>query len=472
MKNLVLVSAGKKSLHHLYSDGDYDVVLLAYEDFKDDTRAKFYRRNGNKFTNALHYISLDILKKYDNFLLIDDDVLTNSKDIEKIFEIASKNELGIYAPAINPLNYGIESMYKIEGCEIHKQTCSEIMCIGFAKGALTLLLSTFDVNGSGYGLPDLWNWLLKEHFGNDFYNVIDAVEIIHTKPQYQGELYKITNPMQDYQKLISVTGTKPIECQKTKVKYDKNILSVISIYRKEDLVYMKEFLSCLPKWTDNIIFETIKESLSEEKELYKPIILEKKGNVTRGFMTVPELEEDFDFSKAQNALLELCETEWIFKLDVDERFLSHQLKDLQEWLRNSKNHEGIGGYYVTQDSIMYNTISEYGVNIRSGVPTCRLFKNHKEIRYWSAIHETVDRNIIKLGLKINDSTIHLHHLGYERNLDEMIEKANRNLKILWKNPELMNEPEKYQYMLNTSVFIKQLEEKRNEQNQKSPNTRG
>jgi hypothetical protein len=87
-------------------------------------------------------------------------------------------------------------------------------------------------------------------------------------------------------------------------------------------------------------------------------------------------------------------------------------------------------------------------------------------------HETVDKNIIKLGLKINDSTIHLHHLGYERNLDEMIEKANRNLKILWKNPELMKEPEKYQYMLNTSVFIKQLEEKRNGINQKSTTTGG
>lgn len=481
--NLVFVSAGKNSLHNLYTGSDkYDVVLLAYEDFKPEKNVIYIRSEGNKFSMAKKYLTSDIINKYEQFLFIDDDVIINKDEIEKIFELAQSKGLGLYHPAINPKNYELEIMYKLPDVKIHKQNWMEIMCVGMNQFILKHILSTFDINESGWGLPDLWHYFLSKNFGDDLFAIIDEVEIIHSKSQYKGAFYNDKNVNKDYIDLITAIGQNPYkrpELKRTECIYSNPILTIITIYCKKDEKYLKEYQECLPNFSHNIIFETVHESRRKEFEgiedlqLYEPHILKKDRRFTIGMMLVPDAIEDFDFSKAQNVLLDMVDTKWILKLDADERLLGHQLKEMQSWLRDEELHYKIGGYYLTQDNIMFNTISEYGVFQRGGVPTCRLFRNDKRIRYWSAIHETVDKNILESGYQIKDSTLHIHHLGYESSVDEMVEKCIRNIKILWKNPELMNNVEKFNYMINTCNFYKLLTEVNNgNTNKGSPTTRG
>ncbi len=130
-----------------------------------------------------------------------------------------------------------------------------------------------------------------------------------------------------------------------------------------------------------------------------------------------------DFSKARNFAISHSTRPLILMLDADERLVNPDaLRSL--CLSNNPN---TGGWLVALKSVQ---------NFKSGdkqsykSQLLRLFRNHPSIRYEGIIHEQVVNSIKAIGMKIENSTIELIHLGYDATEEVMLKKFKRNLELL------------------------------------------
>ncbi|MCF8567609.1 glycosyltransferase [Alicyclobacillus tolerans] len=151
-----------------------------------------------------------------------------------------------------------------------------------------------------------------------------------------------------------------------------------------------------------------------------------------------------DFAKARNLGLAYARQPWILVIDADEELIPPDL----DYILSLLNCQDVYGYFVKIRSHLGNAEGDPYVTDSA----CRLFRNHPNIRFEGAIHESVIPNIQALGGQIEFSEITLQHYGY---LPEVITAKNknaRNLQIL-KNA-MQDNPEDIllQYALATEYF--------------------
>ncbi len=136
------------------------------------------------------------------------------------------------------------------------------------------------------------------------------------------------------------------------------------------------------------------------------------------------LEHGFD--EARNATLAHCTHEWILWIDTDERLLDPVL--VNKYLRANR----YAGYGVRQHHFAVDT------TYQPDMP-CRLFRNHRGIKFFGSIHEHPEHEVNKgPGETIVLSDINIAHVGY---LCESVRKQRfwRNLPLVEadkkKNPD-------------------------------------
>ena len=118
---------------------------------------------------------------YDYFWLVDDDILTSWKTINRLFEICRRFRLDLAQPSLSASSYVTHPITAQEpGLFLRFSQFVEVMCPVFSQAALRSCLSTFPLSPRGFGLDHVWPKLLG---GTDAkIAIIDAVSVEHTRP--------------------------------------------------------------------------------------------------------------------------------------------------------------------------------------------------------------------------------------------------------------------------------------------------
>ena len=423
LMNLVISTIGKKSLHNYwYKKGNYKSVVLPYEKVKGFKS----HQKGGKFELIKRYLKRYKKLEFENYLFLDDDILIYPEQIEKIFATQAKYNLGIYHPSIEGF---VKDVMRPQKDNVFREVnWIELQAIGINKNILPTVLDSFDMNKSGYGLPQIWEQLINIKFQTKIhFTILDNVTVIHTRDFGAGDntIYNLTGGIQGADKESVGNFDKFIEYGKER---KVPLLSVVTIYNKAHEHYLKEMINSIPKWCELILVETIiKEKASD---LYD---IQKDHNITLAKLDFKEnYEFDIDFSALRNKAKELATGKWILSLDADERLLVHQHEAFKHACEKYEKDNDVYAFSNTSISWVKDLTRQYKEKIpmaTNGIQI-RLFKNDKNIKWFSKIHETVERSVSQLGKKIIPTGIIIHHEGYMESEKDMEKKLLRNIKGL------------------------------------------
>ena len=159
------------------------------------------KRKGSKFQNFKYFYDnyRDIINRYERFFILDDDIIFNVSDINKMFKISKQYNLDICGPSFLP---GGKISYNITR---HKPNVIltytnfiEVNVPLFSKIALDNLMNILDYNLIGWGIDHLFiicNGIHKKKS----YAVIHIVTCINPKDNYKKsnkrELNLVNNVM-------------------------------------------------------------------------------------------------------------------------------------------------------------------------------------------------------------------------------------------------------------------------------------
>jgi hypothetical protein len=381
---------------------------------------------------------------YDNYLFIDDDCITNAKDINKLFGLMDSNGFQVLHPAIEPKYNANTIIHPNFDTEYRITTWTEISSLFMTKDYLAQVIDLLSTNTSGWGLPEL-----MYNKTNIPYIIYDGVTVQDGRPLNEG--YKpLYNNIQDAYKELE-ESLKDIEIEHKIIGFKlKNLLSFPIIFSKEKVSYLEDCIKSLPEGSEIVLVETIKD---EEKEGLHNI-----QYVDKNMITAEYYYKEWDYSKARNAAKSLSTRQIIFSIDSDERLAQHQhtaiIKQALDLYKSDFTALQIRNVSLTP------TYAAEGTWENSIVEQVKIFKNIPHLQWKGKIHETIDLDIVEKGLKYADSNIIVHHIGYETDLDTMIDKAKSRLLGLL----TMEEPTKYEpylnYVIQEATNIKILENKK------------
>lgn len=147
-----------------------------------------------------------------------------------------------------------------------------------------------------------------------------------------------------------------------------------------------------------------------------------------------------DFAAAKNFALERAKGQWIIFLDADEYLDKKSAQLLPGLLKkvDMSKHNAIGCKITNIDIDMNDRVIDSFMNIR-------VFKNDKNIRYRSNVHEGLYNKKGGIHVLALYDEIIIYHTGYSTSIVKT--KAERNLKILLENIKKDGEhPSYYRYL--------------------------
>lgn len=133
-----------------------------------------------------------------------------------------------------------------------------------------------------------------------------------------------------------------------------------------------------------------------------------------------------NFSEAKNFALDKCSKDWIFVIDADESLEKGHDIHLKELIQTT-----------SKEALYLNLINWIGFEAINENQSLRLFKNRKEYRFVSRLHEQIFDSIEhSRGSEVFSTTnLILNHYGYDHNLIDMNKKYERNIAVLNSYPE-------------------------------------
>jgi hypothetical protein len=240
-RNLVFTSAGDNTkFDSLWTNENeiqnYDIFVVYY----GTNEAKFnkykqnvdyiLKRKGSKFQN-FHYVwtnYLNIMDKYDRFFILDDDIIFNSNDINRMFAISKKYKLDICGPTFKNDNLGKIShhiTHQQKGDNIRYTNFVEVNVPLFSKPAIEKFMEYYDPILIGWGIDYFYIWangLEKKRS----YALVDGVSCINPHDNKKGnkrEHNKIKNHNKEYQYWISIKNKYNIKDHKVKTWHTEKI---------------------------------------------------------------------------------------------------------------------------------------------------------------------------------------------------------------------------------------------------------
>jgi len=196
----------------------------------------------------------------------------------------------------------------------------------------------------------------------------------------------------------------PKEINKTKDK--KNTVSLCMIVKNEEQHLAKCFKSVRPIVDEMIIVDT--GSNDRTREIAK--VFGAK---------VYDYKWDDDFSEARNFSISKASGKWILIMDADEAISSLDYNRFKRIIEKSKPFAyqfTTRNYTLLFNMIGWNPNDGKYVNENAGggwTPSdkVRLFPNKPDVRFEYPIHELIEPSLKKVGLKVKNSKIPIHHYG-------------------------------------------------------------
>lgn len=200
MRNLVIAPAGAKSLHRGWM-GDperrsYDVWLNCYEEaslaaFAADPVRTFDARNTMKWPGIARLLEANAAEaaRYDAIWFPDDDLALGPADVERLFEVFHALGLSLAQPALADGSYFSAALTLRCPAFVARYTnFAEVMAPILSRDAVARFKESMAESSSGWGLDWIWPHLLGDP--TDRIAVVDAVEVLHTKPVAGGAWYQ------------------------------------------------------------------------------------------------------------------------------------------------------------------------------------------------------------------------------------------------------------------------------------------
>jgi glycosyltransferase involved in cell wall biosynthesis len=210
---------------------------------------------------------------------------------------------------------------------------------------------------------------------------------------------------------------------------------------------METLVKSLPTWAEWVLVKSVKDGTNNE-------VIRAK-NVVKAYYNYTG---DFNFMNSKNYAKQFASGEWILWLDDDEHLDIFQ-HDYIKYLVDNVPDE-VGGLYCTQYSWLEGH-AEPGSssNVRIAGATVRMCRNIPPVKWEHHIHDVLEKTIVKSGYKILDTNIRILHDGWAIPKDKLAERLERNIKAIWKHPELMDAEtydRYFSYLIETSVAYKYL----------------
>ena len=224
---LVCVRAGARTIHGEWykprHPRNWDFMLNYYEipSIGWDEQADIVVTGGlSKFTavKAIHSSAPDLFTDYRAVFFVDDDIMIDFADIDRLFSIFVEAGLELAQPALSHASY--HSWVTTLACpsfHLRYTNYVEVMMPVFSRSAFLACVDSFDQCVSGYGLDFAWPVLLGNPL--DRIAVIDAVTATHTRPidLANGPFYRFlrsvgVDPFDEWRKIgerYGVTDAKP-----------------------------------------------------------------------------------------------------------------------------------------------------------------------------------------------------------------------------------------------------------------------
>ena len=203
-------------------------------------------------------------------------------------------------------------------------------------------------------------------------------------------------------------------------------LSICLIFRKEDAHYLTQCTDSLPPGVELCVVQcmespglTTRFVVTEEKQM-------PNGTVIRQAVWFYP-RNNFRFDLARNKALTLARRTWVLALDADERLLAHQWPD---WIQATEEAPAnVGGLTVGVCGSIPR--GSDGTMSRHNGAQARLFRNRPDIYFRKRVHEFfgLSETIEEAGLSIIESTLLVHHVGYETSNKELLKKCARNIAL-------------------------------------------
>jgi hypothetical protein len=224
--NLVFTSAGDNTQFNtlwVSSEQTYDIVVYYYGD-SSDSYEKYkaisklcVRRKGSKFQNFYDFYNSypDIIVRYNQFFILDDDIIMNVSDINSMFSISKKYNLAICQPSFKKgsiVSHGI-TRHKPQ-ILLQYTNFVEVNTPLFSRAALDKAMTKYSPNLIGWGIDFLYIW--ANGVSETAYAVIHGVQCINPRVQEKGgrrELYLI--PLHSTRRVIWEAYADSIGCPKS-----------------------------------------------------------------------------------------------------------------------------------------------------------------------------------------------------------------------------------------------------------------
>lgn len=230
-KNCLIAAVGKNSLHRNWMGNNmsFDLHLIIYDDsyelFKSDT-GFISQSKGYKLKLVYEYLKKypHYIDEYEYIFIPDDDIMMNSRDINKLFLMMKKYSLEIAQPALIDSYYTYEHTLKHPLCLLRYTNFIEMMIPCFSRKAIKAVLETFNANNSGWGIE--WHWSIIINSNKRDMAIIDDIGVVHTRPittnrtenfkEYHSYIakYNLLTKYDIYEKIIDKKKTTTISISK------------------------------------------------------------------------------------------------------------------------------------------------------------------------------------------------------------------------------------------------------------------
>jgi len=170
-KNMIFTSAGDIANFIKFwccdKEQTYDIYVYYYGDNEDiyrlyESKVKYINKSkGSKFQNFYKFWNTypEIIKEYDRFFILDDDIEISCEDINKMFNISREYNLEICGPSFkseSKISHRI-TLHKLNTI-LSYTNFVEVNVPLFSKNALENLMKVYDPILIGWGIDFLYIW--------------------------------------------------------------------------------------------------------------------------------------------------------------------------------------------------------------------------------------------------------------------------------------------------------------------------
>lgn len=239
-RNLVVVRAGRQSLHPRWVSGDgiaeFDLFVVPYEPGTPDDRgaAETYYFAGRKFEgyNALFSCRPDLLETYEYIALFDDDLDVAKADINALFAVGHQYRLDLFQPSLSwDSHFSYAATLTNQAYRLRYTNMVEMMCPVFRTSYLKQVLPLF---GLGYelGIDLIWSRISDDPWFR--IAIVDEVVVRHTRPVGTSQVQHVSGPEGQYDDQIAMVLGRFATTFRGPVAYsaiDRKGKAVLSRYR-------------------------------------------------------------------------------------------------------------------------------------------------------------------------------------------------------------------------------------------------